>query len=82
MKGYWFKAKQYGFGLYPSSWQGWIIILIYLLLLVEFFEIIDRYSHSASDTLIGVFIPFILLTAWLLFTAYGTGEKPRWRWGK
>ena len=82
MKTLWFKAKYYGYGWYPSAWQGWAILIIYIYLIIDIFRIIDRTSHSASDTLVGVFVPFILLSILLLFICYGTGEKPRWRWRK
>ena len=42
MKKVWFKAKEYGWGWYPSSWQGWIILLIYLLLLGESVGLIEK----------------------------------------
>lgn len=82
MKKPWFKAKPYGYGWYPASWQGAIILLTYILLLIEFFIIIDKNSNSVTDTLIGMAVPFVLLTILLIFTAYGTGEKLGWRWGK
>ncbi len=77
----WFKAKNYGYGWYPCSWQGWIIIAVYVLLLLFVFRIIDVNSHSVSDTLIGIIIPFLVLTLLLIAICYKTGEKARWRWG-
>ena len=29
----WFKAKKYGYGWYPATWQGWLVILVYLTIL-------------------------------------------------
>ena len=78
----WFKSKVYGLGWYSSSWQGWAILLIWILLFINIFRNIDKNSHSVSDTLIGMFIPAILLVVLLFFICYGTGERPRWRWGK
>jgi len=77
----WFKAKHYGWGWYPSSWQGWIIMLVWIIAIVFTFRQIDSSSHSASDTLINMAIPFAVLTAALVIICYATGEKPRWRWG-
>lgn len=79
---YWFRAKTYGWGWYPVTWQGFAIILLYALLLAQSFYMVDRYSQSVGDTLIGMIIPFVLLTALLIVVCYGTGEKPRWQWGK
>lgn len=80
-EGYWFKRKLYGWGWTPARWQGWLVILVFLLLVVLNFYRRDSYAHSASDTL----RPFLLETAALIlilfFICRKTGEKPRWQWG-
>ena len=40
MKEFWFTPKNYGSGFYPSSWQGWLIILIALTLICAVFYLI------------------------------------------
>ncbi len=78
----WFKAKSYGYGWYPSSWQGWSVIGLYTLAVTLDFVNIDKFSHSASDTIIGVSVPILINTVFLLITCHIKGEKPEWRWGK
>lgn len=80
-KGYWFKAKLYGWGWTPATWQGWTVFTVFLLLMGGNFVRIDRMQHSASDTLLN-FIPqtWILIGILLLICSF-TGEKPRWQWG-
>ncbi len=78
----WFKAKDYGWGWYPVTWQGWVITLVYILFLSYIFTVSDSDSHSVSDTLISVSIPFILGSSLLILICYKKGEKPSWRWGK
>jgi hypothetical protein len=78
---YWFKAKRYGWGWYPSTWQGWLVMVLYAGVLVLKFRHIDALSHSGSDTLIGFFLPFVITTTILIIVCYLTGERPRWRWG-
>lgn len=78
----WFRAKNYGWGWTPTTWQGWFIVGGYLLATISIAILIDANSHSVSDTLIGFSLPFILLTALLILICYKTGEKPEWRWGK
>ncbi len=29
---YWFKAKNYGWGWYPATWQGWLILAGFIYL--------------------------------------------------
>lgn len=78
----WFKAKLYGWGWYPVSWQGWGITLAYILFLARTFVLADKESHSVSDTLIRVAGPFIVVSLMFLFFCYTRGERPRWRWRK
>jgi hypothetical protein len=81
-KGYWFKRKMYGWGWTPVKWQGWVFLLIWIALFVEFFILAEKSSRSARDTLVSLIPPFVLLVALLFLVCYGTGEKPKWKWGK
>ena len=78
----WFKAKRYGWGWYPVTWQGWLILAVYIGLNVLNFLRIDGKAGSASDTLFNFLPETFALTAILLFLCYKTGEKPGWHWGK
>lgn len=82
MKTLWFRAKICGYGWIPCSWQGWLVLVVYIIALVVTFRTVDLHSHSGSDTLIGVVPLWVLYTFILLLICYRTGEKPRWRWGK
>lgn len=77
----WFKRKTYGWGWTPTTWQGWVVIAIYVLLITPIFFYSDNNSHSASDTLLGAVLPFIVLTSGLIFICYKKGESPKWQWG-
>ena len=78
----WFKAKRYGYGWHPATWQGWVVMLVYVASMVCTGIQIDIHSHSVSDTLIGVVPLWVLYTFVLILVCVRTGEKPRWRWGK
>ena len=82
MQKYWFKAKNYGWGWYPASWQGFMVMIIYFLLLIPIFLQIDGQLSSSSKEMYSFMIPVLLLTTILIVICYLTGEKPRWRWGK
>ncbi len=77
----WFRRKRYGWGWYPISWEGWLIIVVYILALVSNFTTIDATQHSNSDTLINFAPRFIILTLILILICYKKGEKPKWSWG-
>lgn len=71
----WFKRKCYGWGWYPHTWQGWLVILIWVILFVF---TISKFDHEWLKNLVFV----IILTAILIWVCYKRGEKPKWSWGK
>lgn len=77
----WFRAKTYGYGWTPCSWQGWLVIALYVVLVLLTVRIADASSHSASDMLLVTVPLFILYTFLLILISWKKGEKPRWRWG-
>jgi hypothetical protein len=48
----WFKAKRYGWGWTPVTWQGWVAVLVYVAILIRFGTILDAREHSVSDFLL------------------------------
>ena len=76
----WFKAKKYGWGWYPVSWQGWLVLAGYFTFFILKFREVDLQSHSASDTLLNLISKIFFLTLILVATCFLTGEKPEWRW--
>ena len=60
--------KRVGWFCIPSSMLGWFLCTIAILFCVTVFVAVDRRSHSASDTLYGVFPYFVctfLVLDWL-----------------
>lgn len=82
MKKLYFKAKTYGYGWYPASWEGWLIIAIYAGCVITIATLGQRHISNGPDVLLYITLPILLLTAILIWISYKTGEKPRWRWGK
>lgn len=85
MQKLWFKRKLYGWGWTPVTWQGWFIVLGYIILVVTFVLMrekdISGNPDSGSNFLV-FGLPIFVLTIILLFICYKKGEKPRWQWGK
>ncbi len=76
----WFKRKTHGWGWTPCSWEGWLVTLGYIILIVPIFAQ-GEVIKSVSDLWLMVFGPFIILTGLLFFACYKKGEKPKWQWG-
>lgn len=78
----WFSAKAYGWGWYPSTWQGWMMTF----LMVELTILVALVSILTGDTArqqLYVMFPFLaLIVSTMTMISYRTGEKAKWRWGK
>ncbi|MEO5646264.1 MAG: hypothetical protein ABIO57_04170 [Candidatus Paceibacterota bacterium] len=80
MEKLWFKRKRYGYGWTPSTWQGWTVLLVYVLS-IAFFAENSRNFTKTSDIVIGFIIPTFMFTILLLIVTWTKGETPRWQWG-
>jgi lipoprotein signal peptidase len=74
---YWFPAKRYGWGWgLPSAWQGWVVLVTYLLLILGGIPFVQASKGSVLYLAYGA-----VLTAALVAVCWITGEPPGWRWG-
>jgi hypothetical protein len=75
---YWFPPKRYGWGWgLPSTWQGWVVFLGFIVLISGGAVVVPPNEHLAG------FVGYCgALCAVLVGICYAKGEPPRWRWGK
>ena len=62
----WFKS--WGWIHRPTSVEGVLLVLLTLVFCVQVFVAVDRHSHSASDTLYGIFpyvVPCLIVLYWI-----------------
>jgi hypothetical protein len=62
----WFKA--WGWIYRPNSVEGVLLTVLALVFCGQVFLAVDRHSHSASDTLYGVFpfvVPCLIVLYWV-----------------
>jgi hypothetical protein len=81
VKQYWFKSYKLGYGWYPASWQGWIVILIYGLNIYFGIRFFGEHVAGKINTLMAYLPVLILTTVMFLIIVVRTGEEARWRWG-
>ena len=75
---YWFPAKRYGWGWgAPSSWQGWLVLLAFVLLLVG-----CSFEFPPNTRPLAFAVSVAVLCAGLFGVCFAKGEPPEWRWGK
>ena len=74
---YWFPAKRYGWGWgLPSSWQGWLVLVAFLGLVVA-----GSMIFPPGTNLVPYLVYVTVLCGLLVGVCWLTGERPRWRWG-
>jgi hypothetical protein len=80
----WFKAKRYGWGWTPCTWEGWAVMLADLAAVTGWVA----YAATHPALILGrggfvvLLLPIVALAAFLALICWRKGERPRWRWGK
>jgi hypothetical protein len=77
----WFAVKRFGYGAgMPIAWQGWALLLSYLLALIGLGFLAERLAGAA---LAGLILLMLLLTVLLVVVAKArTSGEWRWRSGE
>ncbi len=78
---FWFKRKIFGWGWTPVTWQGWLVIILYVAIVALFALTIDENSPTREVVFTFLF-PTAAFTVLLIRICYRKGESPRWQWGK
>ncbi len=76
----WFKRKAYGWGWYPSSWQGWLVVLLHMAIVLVIAFSVEEDAKS-KDLVFSFYLPLIISTTTMIYICLKKGEKPRWQWG-
>lgn len=66
MARHWFTP--WGWIYRPTAWPGIALVSLAVAFCVQVFIAVDRHSHSASDTLYGIFpyvVPTLMLLNWV-----------------
>ena len=74
----WFKRKRYGWGFTPVTWQGWSIVIGYLVTDLVF----TFYYMKNSDDVVWYLVGVGVLTLILIPLSMIKAPKGKWRWGK
>ncbi len=78
---YWFKRKPFGWGWTPVTWQGWLVTVIFVCLIILNAIRLDVNAASESDFLNPFLLEALFLLGIFIWICFKTGEKPRWEWG-
>ena len=77
----WFKARSYGYGWEPVTWQGWLVVILFVGgLLWNAYTFLQTTQGSADVKML--IIRFLVLLVLMVLIGHLMGEKPKWNWGK
>lgn len=79
---YWFKRRRYGYGWTPVTWQGWLVIILFMAIVLSASVVLGDTPRNtlSSDVLIYIALLFMAVVL-LVFISVKKGPSPKWRWG-
>ncbi len=78
MARYWFRQKRYGLGATPNTWQGWVLVLVGVALLVAGVVINGK---DPQEVWLGSLLIFAGVVPVSIIVWFKTEGGWRWRWG-
>ncbi len=79
-----FRPKRYGYGLYPVTWQGWMLTLalVGVLLVAAYVDgIMGPTEPTMRDVLRFLLDAGIITTLFMMLTKDRCEGGLKWRWG-
>ena len=81
MTAYWFKPKRYGYGATPTTWQGWVLIVGIVFVMIA----VSLYLRLTVKGPWGLAVMFafdaIALGVLAFISRRKTDGEWRWHWG-
>ncbi len=79
---YWFKRRRYGYGWTPVTWQGGVVILVFVAVILLGSLTLKDTPENTFSTELGIYLLTVLIaTGVLVQITLKKGPKPKWRWG-
>ena len=81
MTTYWFRPKQYGYGATPTTWQGWVITIAAVIVVLAATLWLNTLSATNPWFWAAVLIDAVVIATLLVVSRQKTDGEWRWRWG-
>lgn len=80
---YWFKRRRYGYGWVPTTWQGGLVVAVFLVVLFLGLVLLKDVPENTYTKEVGYYFALAFGAAILMILiSYLKGPTPKWRWGK
>jgi len=78
---YWFKPKTFGYGATPSTWEGWLALAVYVVVISVCAVAVSVHRESLSALVSSLTVLALATAVFTLVTVRKTDGVWRWRWG-
>jgi hypothetical protein len=79
---YWFKPREYGYGATPVTWQGWVLTIATMIVVVMASLLVPALAEGSPWALSAVVIDVAAVAALWIIGRRKTDGEWRWRSGK
>lgn len=79
MRKYWFKKKSSSWSWSPASWQGWLVMGIFFILVSANVFRMEFNALSRDNAVLEFVLETIAMALALVVICYKTGEKQEWQ---
>ncbi len=77
-KKYWFKPRGFGYGATPITWEGWMVVIVFIIYILSISVLITE-GGSIGKYLLYVFVGIVAVA---VISKKKTDGKWKWSWGK
>jgi hypothetical protein len=76
---YWFKPREKGYGATPVTWEGWVVTIVTMFIVVMTSMLAPVVAQGSAWGYLGVVIDLLAIAAFLLISRQKTEGEWRWR---
>lgn len=80
-KHYWFKRKLYGWGWEAATKEGWLTLILFIVLIVSNAFRLEALALAQNELALYAVLETWAFVLVLIGICYMTGEPPKWMWG-
>ncbi len=77
MNKYWFKPRGFGYGATPTTWEGWVLVLLFMA-----YFLLIAYVIAPEEGFWQVFYVVLGIVIMLLISKSKTDGDWHWNWGR
>jgi hypothetical protein len=81
MTQYWFKPKTYGYGATPVTWQGWLLVLCHLAIVIAVMVTLALGGITVERLVAGAVVVLLVSAFVVWLSMVKTEGSWGWRWG-